>query len=103
MWPSLFSVYRGQLRLVKAEPIEEATKIAEKLAGVEEVQQKDGRLRLTIDPEKAAEINAKLVEAGLRVSELRPAGQSLEDVFLQLTGEPQEESENQETQKEEEE
>lgn len=73
--------------LVKAEPVEEAAKIAEKLAGVEEVQQADGRLRLTIDPEKAAEINAKLVEAGLRVSELRPAEQSLEDVFLSLTDE----------------
>lgn len=82
--------------LVKAEPIEEATRIAERLAGVEEVQHKDGRLRLTIDPEKAAEINAKLVEAGLRVSELRPAEQSLEDVFLQLTGEPQEGQEDQE-------
>ncbi|HZY65331.1 MAG TPA: ABC transporter ATP-binding protein [Rubrobacteraceae bacterium] len=73
--------------LVKAEPVEEAAKIAEKLAGVEEVQQADGRLRLTIDPEKAAEINAKLVEAGLRVSELRPAEQSLEDAFLSLTDE----------------
>ena len=79
--------------LVKAEPVEEATRIAEKLAGVEEVKQSDGRLRLTIDPERAAEINSKLVEAGLRVSELRPAEQSLEDVFLELTGEPQEEQE----------
>ena len=89
--------------LVKAEPVEEAAQIAEKLAGVEEVQQTDGRLRLTIDPEKAAEINAKLVEAGLRVSELRPAEQSLEDVFLQLTGDPQEqeESDQQQTQEEE--
>ena len=75
--------------LVKAEPLEEAAQIAEKLAGVEEVQPSDGGLRLTIDPERAAEINAKLVEAGLRVSELRPAEQSLEEVFFQLTGEPQ--------------
>ena len=83
--------------LVKAEPVEEAVKIAERLAGVEEVQQTDGKLRLTTDPEKAAEINAKLVEAGLRVSELRPAEQSLEDVFLQLTGEPQDGQEEQES------
>jgi ABC-2 type transport system ATP-binding protein len=83
---------RGQSGLyIRAEPIEEAARISEKLAGVEEVQQKDGMLRLTIDPEKAAEINGKLVEAGLRVSELRPAEQTLEEVFLQLTGEPQEE------------
>ena len=85
---------QGQAGLfVRVEPVEEAARIAEKLAGVEEVQRTDGMLRLTIDPEKAAEINGKLVEAGLQVSELRPAEQSLEDVFLQLTGESQEEPE----------
>ena len=96
---------RGQAGLfVRAEPIEEAAQIAEKLAGVEEVQQTDGLLRLTIDPEKAAEINGKLVEAGLRVSELRPAAQSLEEVFLELTGEhedsPQEDTKEEERQAE---
>ncbi|CAN5901439.1 ABC transporter ATP-binding protein [soil metagenome] len=81
---------RGQVGLyVRAEPIDHAARIAERLAGVEGVQQSDGLLRLTVDPEKAAEINGKLVEAGLEVSELRPAKKSLEDVFLQLTGEPE--------------
>lgn len=97
---------RGQAGLfVRAEPVEEAARIAEKLAGVEKVEQTDGLLRLTIEPEKAAEINGKLVEAGLQVSELRPAEQSLEDVFLQLTGEspeePPEETEQPEPEKEE--
>ncbi|MDQ3566519.1 MAG: ABC transporter ATP-binding protein [Actinomycetota bacterium] len=72
--------------LVRAEPIEEAARIAEKLVGVEEVAELGGALQLTTDPERAAEINAKLVSAGLRVSELRPAGQSLEEAFLELTG-----------------
>jgi len=72
--------------LVRAEPVEEAARIAERLAGVEEVAELGGALRLTIDPERASEINAKLVSAGLRVSELRPAGQSLEEAFLELTG-----------------
>jgi len=72
--------------LVRAEPIEEAARIAEKLVGVEEVAELGGALRLTTDPERAAEINAKLVSAGLRVSELRAAGQSLEEAFLELTG-----------------
>jgi hypothetical protein len=36
--------------------------------------------------ERAAEVNAGLVAAGLRVSELRPVERSLEDVFLELTG-----------------
>lgn len=71
--------------IVRATPVEEAAQIAEKLAGVEEVTVNDGALRLTADPERAAEINAKLVSAGLRVSELRPAEQSLEELFLELT------------------
>lgn len=78
---------RGQQGLlVKVEPLEEATQIAERLDGVEEVNVSDGFLRLTIAPERAAEINTKLVGAGLKVSELRPAEQSLEEAFLELTG-----------------
>ena len=72
--------------LVRAEPFEEALQIAERLKGVERVRVADGMLRLATDPGRAAEINAKLVSAGLRVSELRPVEQSLEEVFLELTG-----------------
>ena len=72
--------------LVRAEPLQEASYIASRLAGVEEARVVDGTLRLSVDPERAAEINAKLVSAGVRVSELRPAEQSLEEVFLDLTG-----------------
>jgi len=81
------SELRGQAGLlVRAEPVREASYIAARLAGVEEVREENGSLRLTVGPERAAEINAKLVGAGLRVSELRPAEQSLEEVFLELTG-----------------
>ena len=76
----------GEALVVRAEPAEEAAKIAERLEGVERVEAKDGVLRLTTGPERAAEINAKLVSAGLRVSELRPDERSLEDAFLELTG-----------------
>ncbi len=72
--------------LVRAEPVKEAHEIAKRLAGVEEVKETDGMLRLTTDPGRAAEINAKLVSAGLRVSEIRPSEQPLEEVFLKLTG-----------------
>ena len=80
--------------IVRAEPVEKARSLVEKLSGVETVRVSDGALHVlanaTADTE-AAEINAKLVEAGVRVSELRVAGQSLEEVFLELTGEePQE-------------
>jgi ABC-2 type transport system ATP-binding protein len=72
--------------LVRAEPVKYAHEIAKRLAGVEEVKETDGMLRLTTNPGRAAEINAKLVSAGLRVSEIRPSEQSLEEVFLELTG-----------------
>ncbi|WP_273887270.1 ABC transporter ATP-binding protein [Rubrobacter naiadicus] len=73
--------------LVRAAPLEDAAKIAEGLVGVEEVEVSGGLLRLTTDPGRAAEINRRLVSAGLDVSELRPAEQSLEEVFLELTAE----------------
>ncbi|WP_273845045.1 ABC transporter ATP-binding protein [Rubrobacter calidifluminis] len=73
--------------LVRAAPLEDAAKIAEGLVGVEEVEVSGGLLRLTTDPGRAAEINRRHVSAGLDVSELRPAEQSLEEVFLELTAE----------------
>ncbi len=80
----------GEALLVRAEPLEEAARIAERLEGVESVETADGALRLTtagpMGPDRAAEINAKLVSAGLRVSEVRLAERSLEDAFLELTG-----------------
>jgi ABC-type multidrug transport system ATPase subunit len=71
--------------LVKAEPLEEAQRVAAALAGVEGAEVEDGMLVLDTDPERAAEINASLVSAGVRVSELRPFARSLEDAFLELT------------------
>jgi len=71
--------------LVKVEPIEEAREIAAGLTGVERAQIEDGMLVLDTDPERAAEINARLVSEGLRVSELKPVERSLEDAFLELT------------------
>jgi ABC-2 type transport system ATP-binding protein len=78
---------RGQEGLlVRAEPLEEAERTAGDLPGVEEAKVVDGMLRVTADPDRAAEINAGLVNAGLRVSELRPVDRSLEEMFLELTG-----------------
>ena len=78
---------RGQEGLlVRAEPLEEAVRTAGNLPGVEEATVVDGMLRVTADPDRAAEINAGLVNAGLRVSELRPVDRSLEEMFLELTG-----------------
>ena len=72
--------------LVRVEPLEDAARMAEGLPEVEEASVVDEMLRLTADAGRAAEINAGLVNAGLRVSELRPLERSLEEMFLELTG-----------------
>jgi ABC-2 type transport system ATP-binding protein len=77
---------RGSL-LVRAEPLSTARESAERILGMERVQEKDGTLRLDSDPADSARINRELVLAGVAVSELRPIERTLEDVFLQLTGE----------------
>jgi ABC-2 type transport system ATP-binding protein len=77
---------RGSL-LVRAEPLATAREGAERLLGPDRVQEQDGTLLLDADPADAARINRELVIAGLAVSEVRPVERTLEDVFLQLTGE----------------
>jgi ABC-2 type transport system ATP-binding protein len=76
---------RGSV-LVRAEPLPAAREWAERLLGAGAVEVVDGTLRLRSDPEEAARINRGLVLAGLSVSEVRPLDRTLEDVFLELTG-----------------
>jgi ABC-2 type transport system ATP-binding protein len=77
---------RGRESLwVRAEPLEEAERVAEGLRTVEQVSRVDGGLRITADPEAAAVINRTLVEAGIAVGELRHERASLEKAFLELT------------------
>jgi ABC-type multidrug transport system ATPase subunit len=83
---------RGNARLrVRAEPLGAAARVAEALPGVRHVDRNDGRLEVSTDPASAAAINSALVRAGIAVSELTVARASLEDVFLELTGAPEEE------------
>jgi ABC-2 type transport system ATP-binding protein len=71
---------RGQAGLrVRAEPLEAAARVLGGLDGIELV---DGELDA-----RAAQVNRMLVEAGIAVSELGRRRASLEDVFLELTGE----------------
>jgi ABC-2 type transport system ATP-binding protein len=78
---------RGQAGLMlRAEPAGRAVALLSDLLGKEAVGVQDGLLVLRTEPGRAAEINARLVSAGLKVSELRPQERSLEEVFLQLTG-----------------
>lgn len=78
---------RGDAGLfVRAEPVEQARKVLVSALGGAAVGERDGTFLLRTDPGRAAEINKRLVQAGIAVSELRPRERSLEEVFLQLTG-----------------
>jgi ABC-2 type transport system ATP-binding protein len=82
----------GEGLVLRVEPLQEALRTAGALPGVERAWEADGMLRLSIASGGAAEVNAGLVRAGLRVSELRPVERSLEEVFLRLTTESGEET-----------
>ena len=58
----------------------------EEMYGVEQVQVFDGALVLATAAAQAGEITRELVTSGVVVSELRPVERSLEETFLELTG-----------------
>jgi ABC-type multidrug transport system ATPase subunit len=72
---------------LRASPQDAARQALEEMLGAGTVTAVDGTLRIAVNPERAADINAVLVGAHIRVSELRPAERSLEDVFLAVTTE----------------
>ncbi len=77
---------RGAGLVVRVEPQARARTVLARLPFVDDVRLTDGAVHITVVPERAAEINRVLVEAGVAVSELRPAGRSLEEAFFELTG-----------------
>ena len=78
---------RGQARLlVRADPMDRARQLVEEMHGVEQVQVSDGALVVATDAARAGEITRELVTSGVVVSELRPVERSLEETFLELTG-----------------
>lgn len=94
----------GEL-LIRTRQLAKAREIARGLSGVGKVSDGDGTLRISAadsgnddgeapDTERwAATINARLARSGVEISELRHVEQSLEEVFLELTGEPAESDE----------
>lgn len=73
--------------LLRSEPVEEAARVAGSLPEVEEAEVVGKHeVRLTAEHEAAPEIVEKLVGSGVRIGELRRERRSLEDVFLELTG-----------------
>jgi glutathione synthase/RimK-type ligase-like ATP-grasp enzyme len=60
---------RNEGLLVRAEPLEWAEEIAQRMVDV--VRDEDGALLLEVDPQWAGAINTVLVTKGVRVDELR--------------------------------
>jgi ABC-2 type transport system ATP-binding protein len=79
---------RGAATLtISAEPAETAMNLLAGEAGAENVKRlPDGSFSLKVDLKRAPELNRKLVQAGVDVSELHASERSLEDVFIELTG-----------------
>ena len=75
--------------LVRAQPIDRAHELLTKMFGQEAISRQDGAIHLKTKPENSLEINRRLTDVGIGVSELRPFERSLEEVFFQLTGEKQ--------------
>src|ERR1700682_5208138 len=72
---------------ILASPERQANEVLVRLLGADKVRIEDGTFRVEVEPQRAAEINRELVQAGVDVSELRAAERSLEEIFFELTEE----------------
>ncbi|HET9411087.1 MAG TPA: ABC transporter ATP-binding protein [Candidatus Dormibacteraeota bacterium] len=79
---------RGAATLtIHAEPAQTAMSLLAAEAGADRVTLlPDGTFSLKVDLKRSAELNRKLVTAGVDVSELHASERSLEEVFIELTG-----------------
>ena len=79
---------RGSSTLtIRATPTDQAMAVLTGECGADKVKvTADGAFSLSVEPARAAELNRRLVQAGLDVTELRESERSLEDVFMELTG-----------------
>jgi ABC-type multidrug transport system ATPase subunit len=72
---------------VRAMPMDRARELVATFPGVDGVHVDDGALMLAADPLRAGEINRRLLEHGVEVSELTPVHATLEEAFLGLVRE----------------
>ncbi len=82
---------RGQAIKVRVSDPERAIETLNKVNGVTKIERDGEYLIVTAAPSRTPDINVALVQADIAVFELRPAGNSLEQVFLSVTGTPDEE------------
>ncbi|GAA3722016.1 ABC-2 type transport system ATP-binding protein [Spinactinospora alkalitolerans] len=78
---------RGESVLrVRADPLDRARELLERLVGPDRVALDGGGLRLRTDPAGAGPLNKELVGAGITVTELCREKRTLEDAFFEVTG-----------------
>ena len=51
-----------------------------------EVEPENGGLRVLADPSRSGDLNAMAAESGIILSRLEPRSETLEDIFLRMTG-----------------
>ena len=77
---------RGATALVvRAEPLDRAARVVERLYGPARFRLVDDELLLQADPAEAPAVARELVAAGVDILSLEPRQRTLEDVFLTLT------------------
>src|SRR5262249_59326864 len=73
--------------MIRATPADQAMAVLSGEVGADKIKVTDGgAFSLGVDVGRAAELNRRLVQAGVDVTELRESERSLEDVFMELTG-----------------
>lgn len=82
---ALTALLGADILLIRAHPVAQAHQLLLDLLGAECVTLAEEVLQLRVDLACAGELNTRLVQAGIVVSELRPVSQTLEDLFLSLT------------------
>lgn len=76
--------------MVRVADRQHASEVLKSVTGVTKVEEDGEYLVVSAPNSNAPDINVALVQAGIAVYELRPAGNSLEQVFLEVTGSPEE-------------
>jgi ABC-2 type transport system ATP-binding protein len=80
-------VSKGTSLEMRVTDTERAVGVLESLAFVVKVSREGDVITADTGADHAAEVSRALAEAGVYLTELRPRQDSLEDVFLEITGE----------------
>ncbi|HVB65792.1 MAG TPA: ABC transporter ATP-binding protein [Nitrolancea sp.] len=81
---------KGQAIRIRVDEPARAMDVLRKLNGISGIEERDNYLMVSVPASRTPELNVALVQSGIAVYELGPAGNSLEHVFLEITGAPEE-------------